>query len=104
MKKKLSVKFQMLFSFFNSDSIYHGLWGFPGKRGIESINEQNRIRSFISSSLVNVQDAQAASLRYVIYGSEIYMEELNDHCDKALVNVQNAMALSRSEKNPDRLP
>ncbi len=97
MKKKMSVKFQMLFSF-SILIIFTMVVGGSGKSGIESINKQNQIRSFISSSLVNVQDAQAASLRYVIYGSESYMEELNAHCDRALANVRNAMALSRLEE------
>ncbi len=97
MARKITVKEQMLYSF-SILVVLTVFVGYSGIRGIRSINFQNTIRSHISQALTDVQDAQAASLRYIIYKDDAYTEELNSYGSSARGNIQKAVELTDSEE------
>ena len=97
MARRITVKAQMLFSF--GMLILLTLFvGYSGVGGIKSINVQNSVRSLISEALTGVQEAQASSLRYVIYTDDAYIEELDQYGYDAKVNIAEAEDQSDSEE------
>ncbi len=100
MSRKITVKEQMLYSF--SLVIILTLFvGYSGIRGIRSINYQNQIRSLISQGLTDIQEAQAASLRYVLYTEDFYIDEVNRWGDRAQAAIMEAEGMADSREITD---
>lgn len=97
MTKKITVRTQV-FAGFLLLILFTILVGVTGGWGIQSINKQNHVQSYISSALVSVQDAQASSLRFVIYGDDSYMDTLNDHGNRGVENIREAMSLTGTKE------
>jgi methyl-accepting chemotaxis protein len=73
--------------------------GFMGMRGIEQINYQNEISALANRCLVDAQDAQAASLRYIIYKDEAYMATSAEEAKNVLTGAKQAEDLMLSDEN-----
>ena len=73
--------------------------GYMGKRGIDQINYQNEISALANRSLVDSQDAQAGSLRYIIYQDESYMQLATKEGENVISQAQAAEELMLSEEN-----
>ena len=97
MSRKITVKEQMLYSF-SLVIIFTLFVGYSGIRGIKSINYQNQIRSLISQGLTDIQEAQASSLRYVLYKEDHYIDEIEQFGDKAKSAILDAEGMTDSQE------
>jgi methyl-accepting chemotaxis protein len=73
--------------------------GIVGLISINKINTQNEIASFINTALVDSQDVQAASLRFIIYKDSEYQKTMEDETENVLKNAQAAKDLMTSDEN-----
>jgi len=77
MLQNVKVKTRMLISF-SMVLFFTLLIGLAGLRGLNEINRQNRISALANRCLVDAQDAQANSLRYIIYHDRKYLDAAMD--------------------------
>jgi CHASE3 domain sensor protein len=73
--------------------------GIVGLISINKINTQNEIASFINTALVDSQDVQAASLRFIIYKDSEYQKTMEDETENVFKNAQSAKDLMTSDEN-----
>ena len=93
MVKQIKVRTKMLASF-SLLVLFTVTVGFMGIRGIKQINYQNEIGSLATDILVDAQDVQAGSLRYMIYLDQKYMTEASQEVTNVLesaVAIENLM-------------
>ena len=96
MSRKITVKEQMLYSF-SLVLILTLFVGYSGFSGIRSIIHQNRIRAAVSQAQTEIQDAQAASLRYILYTDDVYVEEVNHFGAEAEAAIAEAVEMADSK-------
>ncbi len=96
--KQVKVQSKMMASFILL-VLFTVMVGFFGSRGIGQINYQNRISELANRCLVDAQDAQAASLRYIIYEDESYMATATEESGFVLSQAAEAESLMLSEEN-----
>ena len=75
------------------------LIGLLGHFEISAINYQNRIGALANRILVDAQDAQAHSLRFIIYGEQRYFDEMGTELENVLTQADQAQSLMRRESN-----
>ncbi|WP_171832080.1 methyl-accepting chemotaxis protein [Oceanispirochaeta sp. M1] len=73
--------------------------GYMGIRGIKQINYQNEISALANRCLVDAQDAQTASLRYIIDKDESYMVTASEESSNVISQALEAENLMLSEEN-----
>ncbi|MDC7231751.1 MAG: methyl-accepting chemotaxis protein [Spirochaetales bacterium] len=98
MARKMKVRTQLIGSF-TLLILFTVIVGFMGIRGINQINYQNRISALASRCLIDAQDAQAASLRFIIYKDSSYMDTAKEEADNVISQAQQAENLMLSEEN-----
>ena len=98
MFQNIKLRTQLLISF-SILVIFTAAVGFMGVRGIESINYQNRISALANRCLVDAQDVQAASLRFIIYKNRSYMDAASEESGNVITQASEAEALMLSEAN-----
>ncbi len=92
LRTKLLVSFSLLV-------VFTAAVGYMGIRGIEQINYQNRISALVNRCLVDSQDAQAASLRYIIYKDKSYVDSAAEEAGNVITQAEEAESLMLSDKN-----
>ena len=95
-RTKLIVSFLLLVAF-------TGMVGYTGMNGIDKILYQQKISDLVNSSFGNAQNAQAASLRYVIYHDREYSERVIEKSKAVIKQAQEAEELMLSQKNKDSI-
>jgi len=73
--------------------------GIFGIRGINQINYQDEIGVLANTALVDTQDAQAYSLRYIIYLEDNYYDQSLEEINNVLSGAKEAESLMKSEEN-----
>lgn len=73
--------------------------GYMGIRGIKQINHQNEISALANRCLVDAQDAQVASLHYIIDKDESYMVTASEESSNVLSQALEAENLMLNEEN-----
>jgi methyl-accepting chemotaxis protein len=66
---------------------------------MDSIAEQMKIARNVNAAMIDSQDAQANSLRYVIYGDEKYYAQIKEEAEKSIKEAQEAKGWMKSEEN-----
>ncbi len=84
---RVTLKTKLLVSFFLVIALA-AFVGFVGYRSIVKINESNTVGALVNTALIDTQDVQAASLRYIIYLDDSYQEVMKTETQ----NVYNGMA------------
>ena len=79
--------------------VFTAVVGFMGVRGINQINYQNRISALVNRCLVDSQDAQAASLRFIIYKDVSYMDTATEEAENVISQATEAENLMLSDTN-----
>jgi methyl-accepting chemotaxis protein len=97
-KRSLTLRSKLLTSFLIV-IVLAALVGLTGIRSINSINDQNRIGELVNTALTDAQDVQAASLRYVIYGDDLYYDTMEQETKNVYMNTEEAKALMKKEEN-----
>ena len=98
MAQKIKVRTKLMTSFMLLVA-FTVLVGFMGMRGISQINYQNEISALANRCLVDAQDAQAGSLRYIIYHDKSYMDSATEEAENVLLQAQTAEDMMLSEEN-----
>ena len=98
MVKQVKIRTKMLGSF-SLLVICTIIVGFMGMRGIKQINYQNEINALVNRCLVDAQDAQAASLRYIIYKEDSYIDVASEEAENVITQAGAAEELMLSEEN-----
>ena len=70
-----------------------------GIRGINQINYQNEINALANRCLVDAQDVQAGSLRYIIYKDDSYIDVASEEAENVITQAGAAEELMLSEEN-----
>lgn len=73
--------------------------GFIGYNGISKIVYQLEISKLVNRIIVDAGDAQAGSLRYIIYEDEKYFETVEEEKNNIIDLAKEAKSLMKSEKN-----
>ena len=73
--------------------------GYAGYNGISKINYQNTIMNLSNQSLQGTGDAQANSLRYVLYGDTAYSDGIKTKVEEAVSTMKKAKGLMLSGEN-----
>lgn len=94
----LKMRTKILFGF-GAIIILATLIGIIGYIGISQINYQIEIGNIANRILVDAQDAQAHSLRYIIYGDRKYQEQLKTELQNVFDLADQAEKLMLSEAN-----
>ena len=66
---------------------------------MDAVSAQLEIAKKVNTVLTDSQDAQAASLRYLIYKTDEYNNSVNEECELAVRGAQDAKELMRSAEN-----
>ena len=90
-RTKLSLSYLLLI-------IFSVIISITGIKGIEIIRERIRIESMINSALNYVQNMQANSLRYIIYGRPEYIDQIREEEQSAHSSLNEAIELMSSEQ------
>jgi methyl-accepting chemotaxis protein len=98
MVQKLKVRSKLMASFALL-VVFTITVGMMGMRGITQINYQNVISELANLCLVDAQDVQAATLRYVLYGDDSYMTDAFEKTNSVLENAEQAEELMRTDEN-----
>ena len=98
MVKQVKIRTKMLGSF-SLLVICTIIVGFMGMRGINQINYQNEINALVNRGLVDAQDAQAGSLRYIIYKDSSYIDVASEEAGNVISQAKEAEALMLSDDN-----
>ncbi|QEN08322.1 methyl-accepting chemotaxis protein [Oceanispirochaeta crateris] len=98
MVQKLKVRTKLMTSFALL-VVFTIIVGMMGIRGISQINYQNVISELVNLCLTDAQDAQAATLRYTLYGDNSYMTEAFEKTNCVLENAEHAKELMLSDEN-----
>ncbi|MBN2625650.1 MAG: hypothetical protein JXA95_03200 [Spirochaetales bacterium] len=87
--RKMSLRTKLIISFL-SIIIMAAVIGLIGYSSINKINDLNEGGQLINTALVDTQDVQAASLRYVIYGDESYQADMKTEVQNVYTNAAEA--------------
>ena len=98
MVKQVKIRTKMLGSF-SLLVICTIIVGFMGMRGINQINYQNEINALVNRGLVDAQDAQAGSLRYIIYKDNSYIDVASEEAGNVISQAKEAETLMLSDDN-----
>ncbi len=98
MVQQIKVRTKLLVSF-SLLVVFTIVVGYMGIRGINQINYQNEISELANRILVDSQDVQTGSLRYIIYQDDQYMDMAEEETGNVLSNAQAAEDLMLSEEN-----
>jgi len=98
MAMQFKVKYKLMGSFMLL-VIFTVVVGLFGSRGIGQINYQNQIIELANRCLVDAQDVQSASLRYIIYQDDSYMKIANEEAGNVLQEAKEAEDLMLSDDN-----
>ena len=69
---------------------------------MDAITGQVEIAKYVNSAMADAQDAQANSLRSIVYGDEKYYVSFNEGVEKAVQEAQEAKGKMKSEENKKR--
>ena len=98
MIRKMKIRTKMLLSF-SLMIILTICVGFLGIRGIEQILLQNEMDFLVNNTASLVQEAQAATLRYIIYQDDSYVEKSSKLNSAGVSNVQKLLETLDSEED-----
>jgi methyl-accepting chemotaxis protein len=90
-RTKLSLSYLLLI-------IFSVLISFSAIIGISIIREKNLIQYGINTALNNVQNIQANSLRYIIYGNPVYIDQIRTEEATAIQSIEEAITMIDSEE------
>ena len=97
---KLKLRSRLLFSFLVVIvlGVMVGIFGF---RGLQALQLQDEIGALINRALVDSQDVQAASLRYIIYKDSNYYDTSVEEFENVIKNTEEASELMKSAVNKE---
>lgn len=93
-----SLRMKLIFSFIVV-LVLASVVGVVGLISIEKINTQNEIAALINTALVDSQDVQSASLRFIIYKDSEYQKTMEDETENVYEKALMAKELMTSEAN-----
>ncbi|MDC7231902.1 MAG: response regulator [Spirochaetales bacterium] len=104
-RKVLTVQTKLLAGFLGI-LILAGYAGITGIRGISEINYQNSIGTVVDELVAYTENAQAASLRYIIYEDESFHDAAMEAADTVLElagTAESMMLVEANRKNTQKL-
>jgi len=94
----MKLRGKLLFSFI-AVILLAILVGYMGLRGINNVSLQDEIGAYTNTALVDAQDVQAGSLRFIIYGEEQYFNITEEEFENVKANASAAKELMLNEEN-----